>query len=199
MEIFFILLVIIILRKRQSVPYRWMEPTIEYYYILPIASKLPFENDVMVWKEIMMRWGEKYGVEAAVIAAVLAQESKGKNIWDPESRFVGLMQIGTSEARAMGYTGDKAGLLNPDVNIHYGTAYISYWLKQKPINGFLPSAISGYNAGKVAFVSGMYINQSYVDSVISYLSRFRFLLMSAYPGYARVFPQSTWFKSDGYA
>ena len=195
MGILLIICLYLILRKREeapAVPARWLQPTDEYYYILSVAE-LPFEKDVMQWKEMVMRWGEQYGIEAAVIAGVIGKESQGRNVWNPDSRFVGLMQLGTSEARAIGYTGDKAGLFNPDTNIHWGTAYLSYWMKK--VN-YIPSAIAGYNMGRVSFVSGMYANQGYVDAVVSYVPRFRFLLTKAYPGYARVFPQSTWLKTE---
>jgi len=181
-------------RRGAAIPDYWLEPADEYYYIF--AAELPFENDVMKWKEMIMRWGEQYGIEAAVIAGVIAKESQGRNAWNPDSRYVGLMQFGTSEARAMGYTGDKRGLLDPDTNIHWGSAYLSYWMKHRDVKGYIPSAIAGYNLGKVSFVSGNYANQGYVDAVVSCVPRFRFLLAKAYPGYARVFPKSTWLKTE---
>jgi len=64
------------------------------------------------------------GVPAELAAAVVRVESR----FNPRARNganVGLTQISTSTARAMGYRGSAAGLYDADTNLRYGIRYLA--------------------------------------------------------------------------
>lgn len=167
----------------------------DYYYFLPVVGVFTFENDIMRYKARIMKEGENNKIEAGIIAGIIANESLGNpNVVN--DRFMGLMQIGLSEARAMGYTGNAVGLLNPDTNIYWGTKYLKYCIIKK--GGNLLLGISGYNTGQVERSDTPY-NEGYVQQVSIYVARFRYLLAQSFPGYANVFPPSIWLKLDEYA
>ena len=167
----------------------WYEPSEDYWQILPIGT-LPFENSVMLYKNAIMKAGQDNGIEAAIIAGIIGRESKGQaNVLS--DRYIGLMQFGLAEARAMGYTGTSQGLLNPDTNIYWGSKYLKYCIDKK---NNLMLGISGYNTGNVE--KSTPYNADYVNEVASYVPRFRYLLSQAFPGYLNVFPKVTWLKTD---
>ena len=167
----------------------WFRPAEDNYFILPVGT-LPFENDVMQYRIQMMKEGYDNKVEGAVIAGIIAKESQGiANV--TSGRFIGLMQLGLAEARAMGYKGTSSELLKPETNIHWGTKYLKYCINQK--KGNVAKGISGYNTGNVESSTTPF-NVDYVNEVASYIPRFRFLLAESFPGYANVFPKETWFS-----
>ncbi|HUC51893.1 MAG TPA: lytic transglycosylase domain-containing protein [Xanthobacteraceae bacterium] len=106
------------------------------------------------------------GVPASLVARVIRRESGG-NPRAVHAGNYGLMQIKLSTARAMGYTGSAAGLLDPQTNMTYGVRYLagayraaggdenravalyaSGYYAQAKARGFSPyaSAASGANA-----------------------------------------------------
>ena len=180
-------------KKKEEIPSSWLEPSFDYWYVLP-AGTLPFENSVMQFKVPIMKAGQDNNIEAAIIAGIIGKESKGV----PDAvngRYLGLMQFGLSEARAMGYTGSAQGLLDPQSNIFWGSKYLKYCIDQK---NNLEKGISGYNTGSVEKASTPF-NADYVSEVASYVPRFRYLLSQSFPGYANVFPKETWLKTIIYA
>lgn len=167
----------------------WFKPTPDSYYILPVGT-IPFENDVLQYRILIMKEGQDNKIEAAVIAGIIATESRG--IANTKiGRYIGLMQFGLAEARAMGYKSTSSALLKPENNIHWGTKYLKYCIVQK--KGNIPRGISGYNTGNVESSTTPF-NLDYVNEVASYIPRFRFLLAESFPGYANVFPKETWFS-----
>lgn len=182
------------IRKKDAIPQYYYTPA-DYYYILPVVGIFTFENDVMRFKDRIMKEGENNKIEAGVIAGIIAKESKG-NPSAVNGRFLGLMQIGLSEARAMGFTGTSSELLKPDVNIKWATKYLKYCIDHK--SGILYLGISGYHTGQVETVGTPY-NEYYVSEVTTYTLRFRYLLAQQFPGYANVFPPATWLKPGEYA
>ena len=176
-------------RKKEPNIDLWFYPAEDNWFILLVGT-LPFENDVMQHKILIMKEGQDNKIEAAVIAGVIAKESKGiANAIN--GRYIGLMQFGLSEARAMGYRGTSSELLKPEINIHWGTKYLKYCIDQK--KGNIARGISGYNTGNVESSTTPF-NVDYVNEVASYIPRFRFLLAQSFPGYANVFPKETWFS-----
>lgn len=64
-----------------------------------------------------------HGVPSALAHQVVMKESR----YNPAARnriYWGLMQIRHDTARGVGYRGSAEGLLNPDVNLRYGMAYL---------------------------------------------------------------------------
>jgi len=64
------------------------------------------------------------GVPASLIDRVIRRESGG-NAHAVHAGNYGLMQIRLSTARAMGYTGSAAGLLDPQTNMTYAVRYLA--------------------------------------------------------------------------
>jgi hypothetical protein len=64
------------------------------------------------------------GLPASLIQRVIARESGG-NPRAVHAGNYGLMQIRLGTARAMGYTGSAAGLLDPQTNMTYGLRYLA--------------------------------------------------------------------------
>lgn len=98
----------------------------------------------------------------------------------------GLMQILYKTAKGEGYNGTPGGLLDPAVNIMWGSRYLAGLLKR---HADLSAAVASYNMGfprkakdtTPAIVriygepqpSWTYANQPYVDRVLSYISYFQ--------------------------
>lgn len=64
-----------------------------------------------------------HGVPTALAHQVVMKESR----YNPAARnrsFWGLMQLRFETARGVGYRGPASGLLDPDVNLRYGMAYL---------------------------------------------------------------------------
>jgi soluble lytic murein transglycosylase-like protein len=64
------------------------------------------------------------GLPASLVARVIRRESGG-NPHAVHAGNYGLMQIRLSTARAMGYTGSAAGLLDPQTNMTYALRYLA--------------------------------------------------------------------------
>jgi len=72
---------------------------------------------------LIERHASHHGVPSALAHRVVMRESR----YDPSARnriYWGLMQIRHDTARGMGYNGPAEGLLDPDVNLLYGMAYL---------------------------------------------------------------------------
>lgn len=178
-------------RKKEEIPSQWLEPSFDYWYILPVGT-LPFENSVMQYKVEIMKAGQANKIEAAIIAGIIGRESKGVAS-ATNRRFIGLMQFGLAEASAMGYKGSTDGLLNPQANIFWGSKYLKYCIDQR---NSLEKGISGYKMGNVEKDSTPF-DADYVNVVASYVPRFRYLLSQSFPGYATVFPKAGWLQTYG--
>jgi len=64
-----------------------------------------------------------HGVPSALAHRLVMKESR----YNPAARnrsFLGLMQLRFETARGVGYRGPASGLLDPDVNLRYGMAYL---------------------------------------------------------------------------
>ena len=64
------------------------------------------------------------GVPASLVERVIRRESGG-NARAVHAGNYGLMQLRLSTARAMGYTGSPAGLLDPQTNMTYAVRYLA--------------------------------------------------------------------------
>ncbi|MGG7518340.1 lytic transglycosylase domain-containing protein [Allorhizobium undicola] len=90
-------------------------------------------------------YARQYGVPVELAQAVVKIESG----YNPRARGshgeVGLMQIKPATARAMGYTGNVAGLFDPETNLKYGIKYLA--MAHQLGGGTTCGAILRYNAG----------------------------------------------------
>ena len=84
------------------------------------------------------------GVPASFVHAVVKRESN----YNPKAKggsALGLMQIKHATARSLGYTGDAAGLYDPETNLRYGVAYLAG--AYRTAQGNLHQAYQYYNRG----------------------------------------------------
>ena len=85
-----------------------------------------------------------YGVPEALIRRVIRRESGGNARAVSQGNY-GLMQIKLGTARAMGYSGSAAGLLDADTNMTYAVKYLAG--AYKAAGGNADGAVHNYAAG----------------------------------------------------
>jgi soluble lytic murein transglycosylase len=101
-------------------------------------------------EDIIRQQADDKGVDAALIAAVIYEESKFRDATS-DAGARGLMQITPGTAQ---YIADKSGgtefeqgdLATPQINIAYGAWYLDYLLEQYDGNDL--AAVAAYNAGE---------------------------------------------------
>jgi soluble lytic murein transglycosylase-like protein len=64
-------------------------------------------------------------VPEALVHRVIQRESRYQPELVGRGGCIGLMQIKLATARSLGYTGDAAGLRDPDTNLAYGIKYLA--------------------------------------------------------------------------
>lgn len=137
-----------------------------------LAKRFPRQED---FDAIIAVTAQRYGVEPALIQAVIARESGFKpdayNPNDPGGAW-GLMQVIAGTARDLGHLGPMSDLFTPAVGIDLGTKYLAR--QQLRYRGVVADTVASYNAGSVRLgPSGSYVNQPYVTGVLEWLSYFR--------------------------
>ena len=65
------------------------------------------------------------GVPEALVHRVIQRESRYRPQLIGRCGCIGLMQIKLATARGLGYTGDAAGLRDPNTNLTYGVKYLA--------------------------------------------------------------------------
>jgi soluble lytic murein transglycosylase-like protein len=65
------------------------------------------------------------GVPEALVHRVILRESRYQPHLVGRCGCIGLMQIKLATARGLGYTGDAAGLRDPNTNLTYGVKYLA--------------------------------------------------------------------------
>lgn len=102
------------------------------------------------YEHIVQGHAANYGLEPALLAAVIYQESKFEADARSDSGAVGLMQLLPETARGIAVrTGGSAfhvrDLLNPEINVRYGSWYLRHLLDKY---GSLETALAAYNGGQ---------------------------------------------------
>ncbi|HWG71528.1 MAG TPA: lytic transglycosylase domain-containing protein [Steroidobacteraceae bacterium] len=85
------------------------------------------------------------GIPEALVHRVIVRESGYRAGLMGRGGAIGLMQIKLATARALGYTGDAAGLRDPDTNLAYAVKYLAGAFRAA--NGDHNRAIHYYAAG----------------------------------------------------
>ena len=88
------------------------------------------------------------GVPEALVHRVIVRESKYQAHLVGRGGTIGLMQIKLATARGLGYTGDAAGLRDPNTNLTYAVKYLAgAW---RAANGDANRAVRYYASGYYA-------------------------------------------------
>jgi len=131
------------------------------------------------YMEIIIEAAERYGVDPALITAVIKAESEFNPRAVSHRGARGLMQLMPATARALGVKNS----FNPEHNIHGGTKYMKQLLDQ--FDGKVKLALAAYNAGsrKVRKYQGVppyKVTRSYIRKVFSYYEDYK-RMMEGYP------------------
>ena len=117
--------------------------TISVFILLALAparAEAPSAYDALV-----ARHAAANGVPEALVRRVIVRESRYNPRAIGKDGAMGMMQIKTATARAMGYTGGPAGLLDADVNMTYAVKYLAG--AYRAANGNHDLAVSYYARG----------------------------------------------------
>src|SRR5262249_20315562 len=87
---------------------------------LPQQATAQSEYDALIASQ-----AQANGVPEALVHRVIQRESRYRPHLIGRCGCVGLMQIKLATARGLGYTGDAAGLRDPDTNLTYGVKYLA--------------------------------------------------------------------------
>jgi peptidoglycan lytic transglycosylase len=102
------------------------------------------------YETIVRSHARNYGLEPALLAAVIYQESRFRSDARSSSGAIGLMQLlpTTAQGIALRTGGTRfriEDLYDPDINVRYGSWYLRHLLRKY---GDEPTALAAYNAGQ---------------------------------------------------
>jgi soluble lytic murein transglycosylase-like protein len=122
---------------------------------LPAAAQAGSEYDALIAQH-----AQANNVPEALVHRVIVRESRYQPQLVGRGGAIGLMQIKLATARGMGYTGDAAGLRDPNTNLTYAVKYLAG--AYRAANGDHARAMHYYAAGyydvakrqRLAYASG---------------------------------------------
>jgi soluble lytic murein transglycosylase-like protein len=91
----------------------------------PAAVAAPAAMGGRPYDSLIASHASSNGVPAELVHRVIVRESRYRANAMGRGGASGLMQIKLSTARALGYSGSAAGLLDPDTNLTYGVKYLA--------------------------------------------------------------------------
>ena len=127
----------------------------------PVTGK-PLDR-VLQWENEILAASSKYGIEPAVIAGVIEQESGGNPNALSRTGAIGLMQLMPGTANGLG-----VNPFDPAQNINGGTKYLAIQLKRF---GNLELALAAYNAGPGAVQNKKFMKYAETRGYISKIPR----------------------------
>ena len=96
-------------------------------------------------KRLVATHAKANNVPEALVHRVIVRESNYQPDLVGRGGTIGLMQIKLATARGLGYTGDAAGLRDPDTNLTYGVKYLAG--AYRAANGDHDRAVHYYASG----------------------------------------------------
>jgi soluble lytic murein transglycosylase-like protein len=97
------------------------------------------------YDELVATHARANGVPEALVHRVIVRESRYQAGLVGRGGTIGLMQIKLATARSLGYTGDAAGLRDPNTNLTYAVKYLAG--AYRAANGDHNRAVHYYAAG----------------------------------------------------
>jgi soluble lytic murein transglycosylase-like protein len=96
-------------------------------WLIAIAALLPQSAQAQraEYEAMVARHASANGVPVTLVHRVIVRESRYQPALIGHGGTIGLMQIKLATARALGYSGDAAGLRDPDTNLAYGVKYLA--------------------------------------------------------------------------
>ena len=119
---------------------------------LTAMAALPFSQSAQAqranYESMVATHAQANGVPEALVHRVIVRESRYRADVVGRGGTIGLMQIKLATARGMGYTGDAAGLRDPNTNLTYAVKYLAG--AYRAANGDHHRAVSYYASGYYA-------------------------------------------------
>ena len=118
--------------------------------LLAVAAVLSFSPEANAqsraqYESMVAAHASANNVPEALVHRVIVRESKYHPNLVGRGGTIGLMQIKLATARGLGYTGDAAGLRNPDTNLAWGIKYLAG--AYRAANGDHSRAVRYYASG----------------------------------------------------
>ncbi|NMD70141.1 lytic transglycosylase domain-containing protein [Bacillus sp. DNRA2] len=135
----------------------------------PVVIPYDSTDNVLRWGKEIYAASSKYGIDPAIIAAIIEQESGGNPDANSSAGAIGLMQLMPKTAEGLGINP-----YDPAQNIDGGTKYIALQLNRF---GSLELALAAYNAGpgNVLNMRYLYISetQNYIRNVPALVHKYQ--------------------------
>jgi soluble lytic murein transglycosylase-like protein len=116
---------------------------------LAVMAALPFPETARAqhaeYDGLVATHAKANGVPEALVHRVIVRESRYQPGLLGRGGAIGLMQIKLATARGLGYTGDAAGLRDPNTNLTYAVKYLAG--AYRAANGDHDRAVHYYAAG----------------------------------------------------
>src|ERR1700723_3517095 len=116
---------------------------------LAAMAALPFPEAALAqraeYDALVATHAKANGVPEALVHRVIVRESRYQPGLVGRGGAIGLMQIKLATARSLGYTGDAAGLRDPNTNLTYAVKYLAG--AYRAANGDHNRAVHYYAAG----------------------------------------------------
>jgi soluble lytic murein transglycosylase-like protein len=116
---------------------------------LAVLSALSFPHPAMAqraeYEALVSSHANANGVPESLVHRVILRESRYQPHLIGRDGTIGLMQIKLATARSLGYTGDAAGLRDPDTNLTYAVKYLAG--AYRAANGDPNRAVAYYASG----------------------------------------------------
>ena len=90
---------------------------------LPLSQAASAQN--VEYNALVASHAQANGVPEALVHRVIVRESRYRPALVGRGGTIGLMQIKLATARGLGYTGDAAGLGDPNTNLTYAVKYLA--------------------------------------------------------------------------